>query len=157
MAVFTTSIQPPLGTELPSFARRWTLTEFRERHELVYGPGRIVPEAWPEQNLHSDAKAAEREGLSGPIASAPQLIAMIHRQMLMSFGAGWLAGGRIDVKMIKSVFVDDLTTVKGRVIGIQLDTDSSGEPARRVQCEVWVERLGGQKVMVGTASGLLRD
>jgi hypothetical protein len=156
MSVFTSSFAPELGTELPSLSRRWTLEEFRERHELVYGPGLVVPEAWPERNLHSDPDAARREGLAGPAASAPQLFALVHRQMMMCFGRGWLAGGRIDVKMIRPVYVGDFTTANGRVVGITLD-ESTGEPLRRVECEVWVERLGGEKAMVGTASGLLRD
>lgn len=157
MSTFTASFAPQLGTDLPELSRRWTLEEFRERHELVYGPGLVVPEAWPERNLHSDVEAAHREGLSGPAASAPQLIAMIHRQMMLCFGRGWLAGGKIDVKMIKPVYVGDFTTAKGRVVAISLADDGSGAEARRVECEVWVERIGGQKVMVGTASGLLRD
>jgi hypothetical protein len=155
MSVFTKRVTPPTGAELPSLCHRWNLTEFRERHELVYGPGLVVPEAWPEQNLHSDAEAAAQEGLPGPVASAPQLIAMVHRQMMMAFGRGWLAGGKIDVKMIKPVEVGDTTTVKGRVVGIQLECTPSKEETLRVLCEVWVERLGGTKVLVGTASGLL--
>ncbi|HEX5404970.1 MAG TPA: MaoC family dehydratase [Pseudonocardiaceae bacterium] len=157
MSVFTAAIHPELGTELPTFARRWTQQEFTDRHELVYGPGKVVPEAWPEHNLHSDPEAAAREGLAGPVASAPQLISMVHRQMLTCFGMGWLAGGDIDVKMIKPVYVGDLTTAKGRVIGVTLERDAEGNDVRRVRCEVWVERLGGQKVLVGSASGLLRD
>jgi acyl dehydratase len=157
MSVFTTTVVPQLGTELPSLARRWTQAEFTERHEVTYGPGRIVPEAWPEHNLHSDTEAAAREGLPGPVASAPQLIAMVHRQMLACFGMGWLAGGTVDLKMIKPVFVGDVTTAKGRVTGVALAVDASGTERRRVTCEVWVERLGGQKVLVGTATGLLRD
>ncbi len=155
MSVFTKMVTPQLGTELPSLSRRWTLTEFRERHELVYGPGLVVPEAWPEQNLHSDAEAAAQEGLPGPVASAPQLIAMVHRQMLMAFGQGWLAGGKIDVKMIKPVEVGDMTTAKGRIVGLQLDRTPSGDEVLRADCDVWVGRLGGTKVLVGTASGLL--
>lgn len=157
MSTFTASFAPPLGTALPELSRRWTLDEFRERHELVYGRGRIVTEAWPERNLHSDEEAAHREGLAGPAASAPQLIAMIHRQMTMCFGRGWLAGGTIDVKMIKPVYVGDFTTAKGRVMATSLADDHAGVDTVRVECQVWVERLGGQKVMVGTASGLLRD
>lgn len=160
MSTFTTAFPPRLGAELPSLSRRWTIEEFRARHELVYGSGRVVSQAWPERNLHSDPEAALREGLSGPVGSAPQLFAMIHRQMMMCFGRGWLAGGRMDVKMIKPVYVGDFTTAKGRVVSIGLEADPSGEPdgeARRVNCEVWVERLDGARVLTGSASGLLRD
>ena len=155
MPIYSSANEPALGAEMPALGRRWTLTDFQERHELVYGPGRIVPESWPERNVHSDAEAAQREGLPGPIASAPQLIALIHRQMLMTFGQGWLSGGTIDVKMIKPVEVNDLTTAKGRVKGIEIVPGDGGTERRKVICDVWVERLGGVKVMVGTASGLL--
>jgi hypothetical protein len=56
----------------PEISRQWSLALFTERHEKTYGPGRIVEEAWPERNIHSDAEAAQREGLSAPVGSAPQ-------------------------------------------------------------------------------------
>lgn len=144
-----------LGSQLPQLSRQWSLRLFTERHEVVYGPGLIVSEAWPERNIHSDQAAAEREGLSAPVASAPQIFSMIHRMMMMSFGTGWIMGGRMSVKQIKSVFPTDFTTGKGRVIGLQLETDGDGRERLRVVCEVWVERRDGTKVMVGEASALL--
>lgn len=144
-----------LGSELPQLSRQWSLKLFTERHEVVYGPGHIVPEAWPERNIHSDQAAAEREGLSAPVASAPQIFSMLHRMMMIAFGTGWIVGGRMSVKMIKPVFPTDFTTGKGRVVGLHLENDESGRERLRVSCDVWVERRDGTKVMVGEASALV--
>jgi len=145
-----------LGRELPPLSRAWSLELFRDRHEMVYGPGLVVPEAWPEHNIHSDDAAAKREGLPGAVASAPQLISMAHRMMLSAFGEGWLAGGKIDVKMIKPVYVTDFTTAKGRVTALTLEGARDGKGERvRVSCDVRVERRDGTPVLIGTASALL--
>ncbi len=152
-AATTDTVQ--LGTYLPEISRQWSLALFTERHEKTYGPGRIVEEAWPERNIHSDAEAAQREGLSAPVGSAPQFFSMIHRSMMQTFGGGWIAGGKISVKMIKSVFPTDLTTAKGRVTGLLLEAQLDGSERTRALCTVWVETQDGAKVMVGEASGLL--
>jgi hypothetical protein len=146
-----------LGAELPQVSRQWNLHLFTERHEVIYGTGagHIVKEAWPERNIHSDEAAAEREGLPAPVGSAPQFFAMLHRMMLSSFGAGWVAGGKMSVKMIKPVYPTDFTTGKGHVSGLTLEAQPSGPARVRAHCDVWVERRNGTKVMVGTASALL--
>jgi acyl dehydratase len=143
-----------LGRELPETTRQWNLELFTERHELVYGPGRIVPEEWPEQNIHSDDKAAQREGLTGAVGSAPQAIAQITRSMMAAFGAGWIEGGTIAVKMIKPLLQDDRTTSRGRVVSLAYEDAEGGRRVRAV-CETWVERADGTRVMVGTASALV--
>ncbi|MBI4578603.1 MAG: MaoC family dehydratase [Planctomycetes bacterium] len=145
-----------LGAELPSISRQWNLDLFTKRHELVYGEGNIVKEAWPEKNIHSDAEAAMREGLSEPVASAPQIFSILHRIMLAAFGEGWVAGGKMAVKMIKPVYPADFTTGKGRVTGLTLEEQADGTTRVRVHCDTWVERRDGTRVMVGTASALLR-
>ncbi len=144
-----------LGAELPSISRQWNLELFTLRHELVYGEGHIVKEAWPEKNIHSNAEAAAREGLPAPVASAPQIFAILHRIMLSAFGAGWVAGGKMSVKMIKPVYPEDFTTGKGRVSGLTLEEHPDGSTRVRVHCDTWVERRDGTRVMVGTASALL--
>ncbi|HTE61651.1 MAG TPA: MaoC family dehydratase [Solirubrobacteraceae bacterium] len=142
-----------LGRELPRTSRQWSLRLFTDRHEVVYGPGLVVEEAWPERNIHSDHEAAKREGLPGAVASAPQLISMVHQIMLSAFGEGWIAGGRISVKMIKPVFVEDFTTAKGRITGLTLES-VAGEDRKRAHCDVRVERRDGTPVLIGTASAL---
>jgi acyl dehydratase len=147
-----------LGRELPETTRQWTLELFAERHEVVYGPGRIVPEAWPDHTIHSDDAAAKREGLGQAVGSAPQAIAQIHRSMTSAFGAGWIQGGKISVKMIKPLLQGDLTTSRGRIVSLSLEPSPAGSPTAevvRAHCETWVERADGTKVMVGSASAIV--
>lgn len=144
-----------LGAELPRLARQWNLEAFRERHELVYGEGLVVEEAWPERNIHADQEAAAREGLAEPVGSAPQLIALVHRAMLLAFGAGWLAGGAIDVRMIKPLLARDFTTLRGRVVGLALEPDGDGGERVRATCTTAVVRADGTPLLVGQASAAL--
>ena len=144
-----------LGMPLPALSRQWNLKAFVERHELVYGPGRIMEEAWPERNIHSDAEAAQREGLPAPVISAPQIFSMVHRSMFLTFGIGWIAGGKIDLKMIRPVYPDEFTTVKGEVVSISLETDADGHRRTRVECAVRVDKLNGEVCCAGRASALV--
>lgn len=154
-----------VGSRLPQISRKWSLESFRQRHELVYGPGKVVEEAWPEKNIHADESAAQREGLPEPIGSAPQLIAMVHKIMMMSFGAGWLEGGYIDVKMIEPFRVGDVTTAKGFVDGISIERrdkfafndvlEQLDAFPLRANCITRVERRDGTPLLVGSASALV--
>lgn len=142
-----------LGEALPIVCRQWSPGAFAARHELLYGPGHLVPEAWPERNVHSDDAAARREGLPQAVAAAPQVIAQVHKMMLSEFGEGWIKGGRISVKMVKPVFAHELTIARGRVVGRTLEETREGARVR-VHCEVRAETLEGKVVLVGSASGL---
>lgn len=137
------------GRQLPTLSRNFSLRMFAERHELAYGPS-FGQGVWPEQNIHSDAAAARREGLPAPVISAPQVFVMINRLMLMCFGECWIVGGSISLKMIRPVFVDQLLTAKAVVAAV---TEVPGESdSYRVVCDVRVERRNGEPVCVGTAS-----
>ncbi len=142
-----------LGEPLPIVSRQWSLQAFRERHEVTYGPGRLVAEEWPERNVHSDHSAARREGLPQAVAAAPQVISQVTRMMMSEFGEGWIRGGRISVKMIKPVFPQELTVAYGRVVGKSLEETRDGTRVR-VHCDVRVETLQGKLCLVGTASCL---
>ena len=144
-----------LGAELPQLSRQWSLEIFSERHQTVYGSENLAPDRRPARSLHNDDKLAKREGLDAPVASAPQVISLVHRMMMLAFGVGWVAGGAISVKMIRPVFESDFTTGKGRVTGISLERTRDGHDRVRATCEVWVERRDGTKVLVGDASAVL--
>jgi hypothetical protein len=156
VASLAESIDDLVGTELSPLSRAWSMEVFKLRHELVYGPGLVVEEAWPERNIHSDDEAAQREGLPAAVASAPQAFSLVHRMMLSFFAEGWLEGGKISVKMIKPLFVHDYTTAKARITGVTLEQDENGNERRRAHCEVRVERRDHVPVMVGTASAVVR-
>lgn len=134
----------PVGWRLPAVSRQMSQQQFRDRHEILYGEN-----VWPEQNLHADAEAAAREGLSAPVASAPTIFALITRMMMTTFGDGWIRGGTFSAKMIKPVYPNNFVTARGTVIEKREDAGRT-----RLICDVSVTNELGEKVIVGTASGL---
>lgn len=146
-----------LGTELPQRSRQWSRAIIAQRHSLVYGEDGIVDAPAPDQNLHTDDAAARRQGLESAVGAAPQAIAQVHSVMMSAFGEGWIAGGKISVKMIKPLRPEDFTTAKGRIVGLSLEqTADSDEEVLRAECVVWVERRDHIKILVGTASAIVR-
>jgi acyl dehydratase len=65
------------------------------------------------------------------------------------FGLGYL-GGTLSLAIIRSAWPDDVITVKGTV----REKTIEGEKVR-LMLDVWCENQHGEKVMVGTASGLV--
>ncbi|MFH1410930.1 MAG: MaoC family dehydratase [Patescibacteria group bacterium] len=127
----------PVGTSLPPVSR--------QLRPEIFNKG-------DERNIHTDEEAARREGLPAPVAVGPQVAAVIFKMMHLCFGEGWIKGGRWDLTFRRPTYVHDLIIAKG----IVKDKQPEGE-AVRVECNVWVEKQDGEKVIVGTASGLVRE
>ena len=127
----------PLGFQLAPVSRQFDVSMFNAGGALT---------------LHNDQAAAEAEGLDGPIAVGPQVAALIFRMMRSSFEAGWFVGGQSDLVFRRPLGSNAFATAKGYVHGKEL-TDEAGKI--RVVCKVWVQSDTGEKVIVGTASGLV--
>jgi acyl dehydratase len=123
------------GTPLPTISKKFRLEDFKRGQE---------------KTIHTDYEAAAKEGLPAPVAIGPQVAALTFRQLRLCFGQGWLVGGRYDLTFRKPVFVTDFCVARGKVAR----TESEGE-SLRVHCEVWIENQKGDKVIAGTASGLV--
>jgi acyl dehydratase len=108
------------------------------------------PKLLPAETIHSDLEAAAREGFRRPVAGGPMVMATIYRMMTSFLGEGWFRGGKAALKLTKPVYDIDFVTAKGVV------TAASPEgTALRIACDVWVENQRREKVIVGTASGLI--
>lgn len=125
-----------VGDDLPSIARQYRLDDFKRADE---------------QTIHTDVAAARREGLEAPVAIGPQIASLIFRQLSEAFGRGWLEGGMCNLTFRRPVLVTDFCVAKGKVTG--KSTDAGG--TTRVECDVWIENQRGEKVIVGSASGLI--
>lgn len=123
------------GYELPAVAKKFRLEDFKRADE---------------KTIHTDYEAAAKEGLPAPVAIGPQVAALTFRQLRLCFGMGWIVGGRHDLTFRKPVFVTDFCVARGVVT----KTEQEGEKVR-VHCDVWVENQKKDKVIVGTASGLV--
>jgi acyl dehydratase len=133
MAILTAATQP--GVELPDVACQFTLAHFKRADEAT---------------IHTDMEAARREGLPAPVATGPQIAALIFRQLRDCFGRGWFEGGRCELTFRRPVFVTDFCVARGVVKERKSEPDGI-----RLYCDVWIENQGGEKVIVGTASGLV--
>lgn len=123
------------GYELPTVAKKFRLEDFKRADE---------------KTIHTDYEAAAKEGLPAPVAIGPQVAALTFRQLRLCFGMGWIVGGRHDLTFRKPVFVTDFCVARGVVT----KTEQEGDKLR-VHCDVWVENQKKDKVVVGTASGLV--
>jgi acyl dehydratase len=123
------------GYALPTVSKKFRLEDFRRGDE---------------KTIHTDYEAAAKEGLPAPVAIGPQVAALTFRQLRLCFGNGWPVGGRYDLSFRRPVFVTDFCVARGVVTRTETEGD-----AVRVHCEVWIENQKAQKVIAGTASGLL--
>jgi len=87
----------------------------------------------------------------GDVAGGPLLLSQLSRMMMIAFGEGWIKGGKLSAKIIRPAYAGDFITAKG-IIKEKLPENSGV----RYVCDVWVEKQTGEKVIVGTASGLVR-
>ena len=124
-----------VGYELPTIAKKYRLEDFRRADE---------------KTIHTDYEAAAREGLPAPVAIGPQVAALLFRQLRLCFGHGWVVGGKWNLSFRRPVFVTDFCVARGVV------TATEAEGAKlRIHCDVWIENQHGNKVIAGTASGLV--
>lgn len=133
-AIFDNTVRT--GAELPTIARQFRLADFKRADE---------------QTIHTDVEAARREGLEAPVAVGPQVASLIFRQLRTTFGKGWLEGGRCELTFRRPVLVTDFCVARGQVT----NTAPAANGATRVDCDVWIENQRGEKVIVGSASGLV--
>lgn len=124
-----------VGYGLPTVSKKFRLEDFKRGDE---------------KTIHTDYEAAAREGLPAPVAIGPQVAALIFRQMRLCFGEGWVAGGKFDLSFRKPVFVTDYCVARGVVT----KTEKEGDKLR-IYSDVWIENQKGDKVIAGTASGLV--
>lgn len=132
-----------IGDELPPVSARMTLARF----DRLWGSGRPGG-PFPQANLHVDPAAAAREGLSAPVAGAPDVMNLICRSLVIYFGAAWLERGGIALKVRRPVYAGEFVTAKGSVTRNETLPDAR----RRIECEVWVENAEGEKKVTGTAT-----
>jgi len=109
------------------------------------GPG------WPGKNIHTDLEFARRCGLPGRAVSGSMFEAYLTELMIDLFGEDWLRYGKMSLKFIAMVDVDD--TIFPRAV---VQSRHSEDFAVRFIMDVWCENQHGSKVMVGTATGTVQ-
>ncbi len=114
---------------------------------LALSGGPFETPGWPDKNLHTDLKVANDAGLSAVVVSGTQWEGYLVALLVEMFGVAWFDGGQLDIKIPRSVKIDETLQPKARVVA--RDVDGARE---RFVLSVWCENQDGEKVMTGSAS-----
>lgn len=137
MAIATKEME--VGYEVPPVVKPVTLEKMRQYS------------GWPVKSFHTDDEAAQKLGFPRAVAEGMMPYGYAEVMLVDFFGEQWLEeGGDLSLSFIAPVFSGDTITVKGGIR--EKVAESSGV---RLLLDVWCEREDGQKVVVGTASGLV--
>ena len=121
-----------------SWERLWT-----------FSGGPLANSGWPKKNVHTDLEFAKECGLPNVAASATQNQGYVVQLMIDLFGPAWLSHGTMDVRFVGLTKVLDVVVPKAVVKSMEVQ-----DKQIRYLMDVWVENQRGEKVLVGTATGL---
>ena len=121
------------GDEIPS-------RSFRMTQEIIAAWAEVSTDFNP---LHVDLEFAQASPFAGTIAHGHIAVSWLCEMLHAFFGRPWLEAGRLlEVKFIAPIKPGDEITVAGKVTAVE---------GGRAFCEVWVEKIAGQKCVVGKA------
>lgn len=103
----------------------------------------------PGKNYHTDREMARALGFPDIVVQGMLSICLIAELMESRFADGWHHGGRLDVRLVNVVWVEDSVLVRGTV----REEAPEGE-RRRVVVDVWCAKPDGTVTAIGTASAL---
>jgi acyl dehydratase len=105
----------------------------------------------PARNYHTDREEAKKLGFPDVVVQGMLSTCLVSQLMANAFGRGWLAGGRMDVKLVNVLWGGERVRARGKVRG-----EEAEGLARRTSVEVWVEKDDASRtpVVVGEASAL---
>jgi len=133
------------------------------RFEIGEGPGEALTplvrpitiamcEAFsgPDKNYHTDREMAQALGFPDIVVQGMLSICFVAELMSHTFGYGWHVGGKMDLRLVNVVWVEDVISTCGKL------REKVPEGAKqRALVDVWCEKADGTKTLVGTASALV--
>lgn len=127
----------PIGFELEPVTKKITLDKAR------------IYEGWPgRRSRHCDYDAAHATGLPAPNINGALVAGVLGELFIKFFGENYI-GGTLSFNLTRQVQLNDELTARGVV------KDKVAEAGGiRLVLDVWLENQNGDKVLVGTASGL---
>jgi acyl dehydratase len=103
----------------------------------------------PGKNYHTDAEQARKLGFPRIVVQGMMSTCFASQVMQDAFGAGWLEGGKMSLKLVNVLWCDESVTAYGRI------RERAREGSRtRVHCDVWVDKSDGTRIALGTASAV---
>ena len=128
----------PVGFELEPVTKKITLDKSR------------IYEGWPAiRSRHCDYDAAHATGLPAPNVNGAVVAGVLGELFIKFFGESYI-GGKLSFNLIRQVQIDDELTARG-VVKDKVTEDGGV----RLVLDVWLDNQNGDKVLVGSASGLV--
>lgn len=107
----------------------------------------------PGKNYHTDREQARKLGFPNIVVQGMMSTCFVSEVMQNAFGMGWLAGGKMSLKLTNVLWVDETVTIRARI-----REEVPEGTQTRVHCEVWADKTGGDddgtRIALGTASAL---
>jgi acyl dehydratase len=105
----------------------------------------------PIKNYHTDRDEAVKLGFPDVVVQGMLSTCLASQVMGNAHGAGWLAGGRMDVKLVNVLWGGERVRARAKLRG-----ETPEGAWKRREYEIWVEKDDAKRtvVIVGTASAL---
>jgi hypothetical protein len=114
----------------------------------------LAERSFSEDSIHNNQYTMQH-GYPGALVSAYVLAGYMSEPMVTFFGASWFTTGEISLRFVgKGLQQGDQVTCGAKVREI-IDASPGGLP--RVVFDVWMEKDGGVRPVLGTASALLGE
>ncbi|MCP4006885.1 MAG: MaoC family dehydratase [bacterium] len=123
-----------------------------EPFEICVDPETCWRFSGPGRNYHNDVEQARKFGFPEIVVQGLLSTCLLSQIMGNTFGGGWFAGGRMDVRLVNVLWGGETVRARGKLVSEQTE----GSYTRRT-LEVWVEKVDEAQtvVTVGTASALV--
>jgi len=124
--------------------------------ELIEGEAQVLtPELClaatdGRDNYHSNPTIAREWGFPNVVVQGVFNANLLSALLTRRFGAGWFAGGHLDLRLVNVIWGGD--TVSARLAVREVVSE---EPWRRAVCEAWVAKADGTVTAIGSASALV--
>jgi acyl dehydratase len=106
---------------------------------------------WPKKNIHTNLEFAKKSGLSDRAASGATFEGYLIELMINAFGEDWLKTGKMSLKFIRIVSPGDSIIPKAVVQSKEIKRS-----VLTIVLDIWCENQNGDKVVIGTATGILK-
>ena len=103
----------------------------------------------PQRNYHTDVEMARAFGFPDVVVQGMMSVCFIADLVTRRYGDGFLAGGKLDVRLVNVVWPGDAIAARGRVREIVREG-----ARRRAHLDVWCEKADGTVTVIGAASAI---
>jgi acyl dehydratase len=103
----------------------------------------------PQRNYHTDAEMARALGFPDIVVQGMMSVCFVADLATSRYGDGFLAAGKLDVRLVNVVWPGDVIAPRGRVREIVREGTR-----QRALLDVWCEKGDGTVTVIGTASAL---